>query len=209
MKLKILLGVGLVVLSIGFTGCGGGGEHPSQPAPSGPASHPGSHSPAYNEGYEYGNQHVENTLGFGENTCISQGSVQARRDRDDWVQGCIDGMHDAANEPSSPEGGVRSAVKAFTDAWNKPSVTEIRSLWCSGTALDATTLGKQIDHYGHIETSVSDIDNGFGGDEASATVSVTSSKAGGEKETWSFLKERGSWKPCKTSFLWTRVPPGH
>jgi hypothetical protein len=103
----------------------------------------------------------------------------------------------------SPEGDIRAVVKAFTDDWNKPDVTAIRSLWCSGTAPDATILSKQIDWYGHIETSVSDI--GGSGDKASAEVTVTSSNTGGEKEPWYFLNEGGSWKPCKTSFLWTRA----
>ncbi len=107
----------------------------------------------------------------------------------------------------SSEGDIRSVVEAFAADWNKADVTAIRSLWCSGTALDTTTLSKQIDWYGHIETSVSDI--GGSGDEATATVKVTSSNAGGDRDTWHFLREGGSWKPCKTVFLWSRVPPGH
>jgi hypothetical protein len=117
----------------------------------------------------------------------------------------------SAREPFTPgnlpsEGDIRSVVKAFTDDWNKSNVTDIRSLWCSRTAPDATVLSKQIDWYGHIETSVRDI--GGSGDEASAEITVTTSH-GGEMEPWWFVKEGGSWKPCKVSFLWDRVPPGH
>ena len=103
-------------------------------------------------------------------------------------------------QPSSSECDIRSVVSAFTDDWNKADVTAIRSLWCSGTAPDATILGKQIGWYGHIETSVRDV--GGSGDEASAEITVATSH-GGEKEPWWFVNEGGRWKPCKVSFIWT------
>ncbi len=105
-----------------------------------------------------------------------------------------------SSEPSSSERDIRSVVSAFTDDWNKADVTAIRSLWCSGTAPDATILGKQIGWYGHIETSVRDV--GGSGDEASAEITVATSH-GGEKEPWWFVNEGGRWKPCKVSFIWT------
>jgi hypothetical protein len=104
----------------------------------------------------------------------------------------------------SPSGrDIRSVVKAFTDDWNKADVTAIKSLWCSGNAPDATILRKEIDWFGHIETSVSDI--GGSGDKASADIKATFSGpggTGGSMDTWYFLNEGGSWKPCDTAFIW-------
>ena len=106
----------------------------------------------------------------------------------------------AGNFPA--EADIRSVVQTFTDDWNRSDVTAIRSLWCSGSAPDATILGKQIGWYGQIHTSVSSI--GGAGDEASAAVAVTTSSHGGEREDWWFLNEGGHWKPCKSSFIWTQ-----
>jgi len=116
-------------------------------------------------------------------------------------------IYPSVREPFSPgslpsEDGIRSVVNAFTDDWNQSNVTGIRSLWCSGTAPDANILSKQIDSYGRIGTSVRNI--GGAGDEASAEVTVTTSH-GGEMEPWWFVNEGGSWKPCKSTFIWTQA----
>jgi hypothetical protein len=105
----------------------------------------------------------------------------------------------------SSEGDIRSVMQAFTDDWNKSDVTAIRSQWCSASVPDATILSKQIDWYGHIETSVRDI--GGSGDEASAEVAVTYAgprSQGGLDLPWFFVNEGGSWKPCRVSFIWTQ-----
>jgi hypothetical protein len=100
--------------------------------------------------------------------------------------------------------GIRSVMKAFTDDWNKPDVVGIRQLWCSSGVPDSNTLSRQVDRFGHIETSVRNIN--MSGDNATAEVAVNSSNAGGEIDTWSFFNEGGSWKVCKTNFIWDRVP---
>jgi hypothetical protein len=94
-----------------------GVQQPSQPAPGQPApsgrSAPsgqvappsGSHSPAYQDGYEFGNQH----LGTGQHAFGNSGECQldaqaqdvARRDMTDWVQGCVDGVR-AAQSSATP-----------------------------------------------------------------------------------------------------------
>jgi hypothetical protein len=108
---KMLFGVGLVALSIGFTGCGGEGAHnqpasSGQPAPSGQppaASHSGSHSPAYNQGYEEGNQHMAPNISGRIDCGFHAGHFfnVARRDLDDWIQGCMDGIRDMNAEGQS------------------------------------------------------------------------------------------------------------
>lgn len=101
---KMLFGVGLVALSIGFTGCGGGGAH-NQPAPSGQppaASHSGSHSPAYNQGYEEGNQHMAPHIAIPADCYLAAGRHNVeRRDSADWIQGCTDGIRDMNAEGQS------------------------------------------------------------------------------------------------------------
>lgn len=99
-----------------------GGQHPSQPtpgqsAPSGrqpaPSGHqsaapqPGKHNPAgrspnYQNGYEYGNQQM--SIMSGKFDCEFAAGRQwvARRDRPDWVQGCVDGLADMKAEPGAP-----------------------------------------------------------------------------------------------------------
>jgi hypothetical protein len=63
--------------------------------------HSGSHSAAYDQGYENGNQHVNLTPpGEGDYECNVQSDLVARRDRADWTRGCIDGVHAAEKEPS-------------------------------------------------------------------------------------------------------------
>lgn len=96
---KILIATATAFL---LAGCGGGSEHPSQPAPGQPApsgnSGPkGSHSAAYDQGYERGNQHVGDFdigAGFGGMDCsLEAGHYDvARRDMDDWMAGCKDGV---------------------------------------------------------------------------------------------------------------------
>jgi Protein of unknown function (DUF2510) len=99
-----------------------GGDHPSQPAPAGhPASsgqaapsgrqaapHPGKHnpasrSPAYQEGYDEGYQHMNAPL-MGELDCRSAAGQYdvARRDQPDYIQGCVDGLADMYAEPGAP-----------------------------------------------------------------------------------------------------------
>jgi hypothetical protein len=102
----------------------------------------------------------------------------------------------------SSEGDIRSVMQAFADDWNRSDVTAIRSLWCSASVPDATILSKQIGWYGQIETSPRNI--GGVGDQASADVRITTSKAGGEDLPWFFVNEGGSWKPCSVSFIWTQ-----
>jgi hypothetical protein len=100
---KMLFGVGLVALSIGFSGCGGEGAH-NQPASSGQppaASHSGSHSPAYNQGYEQGNQHMAPNSGLVDCRWSSARWNVERRDLDDWIQGCMDGIRDMNAEGQS------------------------------------------------------------------------------------------------------------
>lgn len=102
MKINIVFGVGLLALGIGFTGCGGGGEHSGQPAPSDrPAA--AAHTPAYNEGYEFGNQHLVPHMSGQYDCNVSAGRHNvARRDLDDWIQGCMDGIRDMDAEVTSP-----------------------------------------------------------------------------------------------------------
>jgi hypothetical protein len=102
---KMLFGVGLVALGIGFTGCGGGGAPPGQPASSGQppaASHSGSHSPAYNQGYDEGNQHMAPHIAMPADCYLAAGRNRVeRRDSADWIQGCIDGIRDMNAEGQS------------------------------------------------------------------------------------------------------------
>lgn len=115
-----------------------------------------------------------------------------------WLAGFFVGF-------TGPDGHIKSVVKIFTDDWNKRDATELGPLWCSGAVPDAITLNKQISWYGHIETSVSDIN--ASGDEATAAVEVTSSNGFSDRYAWSFLKEGGSWKVCRTNFRFSQLPP--
>lgn len=101
-KAKIILAggaglvVAIVVVMIGTSTSGPSG----QPSPGQPAS--GSHSSAYNQGYEWGNQHM-GTEGISEDTFVAFGCAQDFRrqylksqltneGQDDWLQGCRDGL---------------------------------------------------------------------------------------------------------------------
>jgi hypothetical protein len=105
-KTKIVLaaGAGLVVAIVVVAMIGTAASGPSgQPAAPGQPSS-GSHSPAYNRGYEWGNQH-EGPSPFEQWACGTSGHRQevARRDWDDWMQGCMDGIRaQKAEEPSTP-----------------------------------------------------------------------------------------------------------
>jgi hypothetical protein len=87
-----------------LTGCGAGGEH-IQPATPG-QSHSGSHSAAYNDGYEEGNQHMDRSSGKLDCEFDAGRRHVARRDSDDWVQGCVDGIRDMNAESGSPTSTV-------------------------------------------------------------------------------------------------------
>jgi hypothetical protein len=111
---KMLFGVGLVALSIASSGCGGG-EH-IQPAPGQPAApgqaRSGSHSPAYNDGYEEGNQHMTPNISGKIDCQFDAGRRHVeRRDSDDWVQGCVDGIRDMnAEGQSGPSGSAPTST---------------------------------------------------------------------------------------------------
>jgi hypothetical protein len=116
----VVAGVGVLIAVIVAVA---GGQHPSQPAPgqSGPgqpapsghqsaAPQPGKHdpskrSPAYQQGYEWGNQHMGPSPDPPAFSCDSAAGYRfkvARRDLPDWVQGCVDGIADMAAEPGAP-----------------------------------------------------------------------------------------------------------
>jgi hypothetical protein len=97
-----------------------GGQHPSQPAPGQPAAgqpapsghqsaapQPGKHNPAgrspnYQHGYEFGNQQMSILSGKFDCEFAAGRQWVARRDRPDWVQGCVDGLADMKAEPGAP-----------------------------------------------------------------------------------------------------------
>jgi hypothetical protein len=102
---KVLLASALVI-GIGVAGCGTT-AHPGSP---GTTAHPGSsgsgggHSDAYNDGYEEGNQHMGPDIGLGEQAdCQFQITAFniARRDSDDWIRGCTDGLKAMEKETGS------------------------------------------------------------------------------------------------------------
>jgi hypothetical protein len=96
--------IAAVIASAAITaGCGGGDRidpvHPASPGTS-------SHSPAYQYGYEFGNQH----LGTGQHIAGNRVECQVeatqegvpRRDETDWMAGCMDGVRDAQASATIP-----------------------------------------------------------------------------------------------------------
>ncbi|OSC32288.1 hypothetical protein B8W69_00375 [Mycobacterium vulneris] len=108
-KLVLAAGAGLVVViavlsMVGSPASGPSGPGPGQPARPGQSAAPSRHSDAYNQGYEYGNQHL--AQGFAsqydcEHYANSYRGFVARRDMPDWLQGCMDGIRDLNAGPST------------------------------------------------------------------------------------------------------------
>jgi hypothetical protein len=104
-KIVLAAGVGLVVAIVVVLAIGTAASGPSgQPAPTGRTAAPsGGHSPAYNRGYDIGNQHMgpswaSNLVGEYDCQYYAADHDVARRDVDDWVQGCMDGIRDMKAE---------------------------------------------------------------------------------------------------------------
>ena len=95
---------------------------------------------------------------------------------------------------------VKALVQAVTADQNKADAAGLLTLSCSAARgrnpPTSEMLRNDINEYGTVATSVTDIR--VTGDRATAQVTTTRSNQPGESttDTQSFLKESGSWKVC-------------
>jgi hypothetical protein len=100
----------------------------------------------------------------------------------------------------SDEDQIRALVQNVTAAQNNADGPGLLKLDCAyAQARNPATsqmLRNDLNDQGAVATSVADVR--VSGDHATAAVTTTRSKYPNEKatETWSFVKENGSWKWC-------------
>lgn len=101
---------------------------------------------------------------------------------------------------NSDEDQIRALVQNVTTAQNNADGPGLLKLDCaySQARNPATSqmLRNDLNDQGSVATSVADVR--VSGDHATASVTTTRSKYPDEHatETWSFVKEKGSWKWC-------------
>jgi hypothetical protein len=111
----------------------------------------------------------------------------------------------------SDEDQIKGVVKTLTDDYNNADGAGMATLYCGQATkgprgskaliglVTSEMLREDLDEYGTVATSVTDIR--VTGDRATAVVTTTRSKSPNDvnKETDPFVKENGGWKVCPAS----------
>ncbi|MEB4210980.1 DUF2510 domain-containing protein [Mycobacterium sp. 94-17] len=108
-KAKIILTAGVGLVAIVIVAMIGNAGPSGPPAPTGGHAPSGGHSAAYNQGYEWGNEHMSPTT-LEEYSCGAEGRRTRVWDQltnkqwPDWMQGCVDGLRaqKTTEAPSPP-----------------------------------------------------------------------------------------------------------